>query len=59
MVKEMAGHSSVTITERYAHVGQKDLVKLGAASPFAHEPLRPIADTQRDVSTWFDEAVSA
>lgn len=37
MVKEMAGHSSVTITERYAHVGQKDLVKLGAASTFAHD----------------------
>jgi integrase len=43
MVKEMAGHSSVTITERYAHVGQKDLVKLGAASSFAHEPA--VADT--------------
>jgi len=42
-VKEMAGHSSVTITERYAHVGQKDLVQLGAASSFAHEPM-PIAD---------------
>lgn len=37
MVKEMAGHSSVTITERYAHVGQKDLIKLGAASSFSHD----------------------
>lgn len=37
MVKEMAGHSSVTITERYAHVGQRDLVSLGAASSFVHE----------------------
>ncbi len=39
MVKELAGHSSVTITERYAHVGQRDLVKLGAASSFAHAPI--------------------
>ncbi len=37
MVKEMAGHSSVTITERYAHVGQRDLVELGAACSFTHE----------------------
>lgn len=62
-VKEMAGHSSVTITERYAHVGQRDLVNLGAACAFSHEPLRPIADappdTQRDVATWFAEAGAA
>lgn len=46
MVKEMAGHSSVTITERYAHVGQKDLVALGTASSFAHDELPPVADTE-------------
>lgn len=61
MVKEMAGHSSVTITERYAHVGQKDLIRLGAESSFAHEVM-PIADaspdTQRDVSTWFAAEVA-
>lgn len=45
MVKEMAGHSSVTITERYAHVGQKDLVNLGAASSFTHEDA-PLASTE-------------
>jgi integrase len=37
MVKAMAGHSSVVITERYAHIGQKDLAKLGEASSFAHD----------------------
>jgi len=44
MVKEMAGHSSVTITERYAHVGQKDLVELGAACSFTHDA--PEADVE-------------
>ncbi len=44
-VKEMAGHSSVTITERYAHVGQRDLVNLGAACAFSHEP-KPISDSE-------------
>jgi integrase len=39
MVKEMAGHSSVTISERYAHVGQKDLRELGAACSFAHDAM--------------------
>jgi integrase len=62
MVKEMAGHSSVTITERYAHVGQKDLVKLGAASSFAHGPAiadcEEPPDTQRDVAAWFDAVAS-
>lgn len=55
MVKEMAGHSSVTITERYAHVGQKDLVKLGEESSFAHEEssfaheeIEAAPDTERD-----------
>ncbi len=57
-VKAMAGHSSVTITERYAHVGQRDLVDLGAASAFSHGPM-PVADTQRDLSIWFDEAGAA
>lgn len=46
MVKEMAGHSSVTITERYAHVGQKDLVSLGAKSAFAHDEMPELASTE-------------
>lgn len=62
MVKEMAGHSSITITERYAHTSQKDLVKLGAASSFSHETLAPIADaapdTERDVSSWLEAEAS-
>lgn len=64
-VKEMAGHSSVTITERYSHVGQRDLVSLGAACSFAHDAMPALAscdsppDTQRDVATWFDEAVAS
>jgi integrase len=41
-VKEMAGHSSVTLTERYSHVRQKDLVELGAESVFSHAP--PLVD---------------
>jgi integrase len=42
-VKEMAGHSSITITERYAHVGQRDLVSLGAACTFSLGSVTPIA----------------
>lgn len=45
MVKEMAGHSSVTISERYAHIGQRDLRELGAACSFAHDAM-PVADTE-------------
>ncbi len=58
-VKEMAGHSSVTITERYAHVGQTDLVNLGAKCAFSHEPM-PVSDAEW--AGWDDEwpgAVSA
>ncbi len=47
MVKEMAGHSSVTITERYSHCGQKDLVALGMASTFAHAPRPSLAKPSR------------
>ncbi len=46
-VREMAGHSSVQITERYAHVGQRDLVDLGAACDFSHDDSPP--DTLRDL----------
>jgi hypothetical protein len=54
----MAGHSSVTITERYAHVGQKDLVKLGAASSFAHDV--PLAKASDDFYAFdWDEAVAS
>ncbi len=56
MVKEMAGHSSVTITERYAHVGQKDLVKLGEASSFAHD-VPAVAATEW--SGWDDGELAA
>lgn len=38
VVKEMAGHSSVMITERYVHTSQRDMAKLGAETPFAHAP---------------------
>lgn len=37
LVKEMAGHSSVTITERYVHASDRDMAKLGAASTFTHQ----------------------
>lgn len=60
MVKEMAGHSSVTITERYAHVGQKDLVKLGAASTFAHEtPAVAKTDAEDFYAFDWNEAVAS
>ncbi len=60
-VKEMAGHSSVTITERYAHVGQRDLVSLANASSFSHEPMPLVSAAPADDFYAFDwkEAESA
>lgn len=63
-VKAMAGHSSVQITERYAHVGQSDLVDLGSECSFTHGPsiadaVPPAPDTAPDLSTWFEEEAVA
>lgn len=63
-VKEAAGHSSVVITERYAHVGQRDMVSLGDECSFSHEPAVPSIplapdtepQTMPDLSVWFDAA---
>ena len=52
-VQKLAGHSSVTITERYTHVGQSDLEKMGAGCSFTHD-----ADPWDDfVAVAWDEAV--
>ncbi len=59
-VKAMAGHSSVTITERYAHIGQRDLVSLADESSFSHDPM-PLASASADdffAGEW-EEAESA
>lgn len=60
-VKEMAGHSSITITERYAHVGQRDLVTLGEACAFSHGPTPIAKSTPADDFYAFDwdEAVGS
>ncbi len=74
-VRPLAGHSSIGITERYSHIGERELVKAGDETTFSHGPLMPIVpvapetsrdfdvpdapDTSRELETWFDEAVSA
>lgn len=59
-VKPFMGHSSVTISERYSHVGD-DALKAAAreTAGFAHGPSIAAVDTERDVAVWFEEAVSA
>lgn len=44
-VRPLAGHSSVTITERYSHIGETELVKAAAETPFTHADVEP--DTLR------------
>jgi integrase len=64
-IRPLAGHSSIGITERYAHIGEAELVKAAEATSFAHGPLMPLAaaeddapDTQRDVTTWAEAEAS-
>lgn len=60
-IRELAGHSSVTITERYAHMDERELAKRAEETVFSHEPM-PLVDvneeraTERDVTAWFEEA---
>lgn len=62
MVRDAAGHSSVTITEKYAHCGQRDLVSLGAECTFAHDAM-PIAAAAPPADDFYafdwDEAVAS
>lgn len=66
-VRPLAGHSSITITQRYSHISERDLAIAAEATTFAHGPLMPIADaapdTERNLEDFYafdwDEAVSA
>ncbi len=60
-VRPLAGHSSILITQRYAHVGDVELVKAAAETTFSHGPsvVDAAPDTQRDVAAWFDEQAVA
>lgn len=48
-VRPLAGHSSITITERYSHIGERELVKAAAETAFAHV-VPTAADTLRDLT---------
>jgi integrase len=74
-IRPLAGHSSILITQRYSHISEDDLVKAAEATAFAHGPLMPVApaapdtspvfdappapETERELETWFDEAVAS
>lgn len=70
-IRPLAGHSSITVTERYAHIGETEILKAAGETTFAHGPLMPLAkaterdlpaanDTERDVFVWDeDEAVAS
>ena len=53
-VKPFMGHSSVTISERYAHVGDDALKRAARETSFARGPSVASAppDTERDVAAW-------
>lgn len=60
-VRPLAGHSSITITQRYSHIGEMELAKAGAETTFAHDAMPAVVtapDTQRDVSAWFEAVAS-
>jgi integrase len=74
-VRDAAGHSSVTQTERYAHLGPEAIARAGRETTFTHGPLLPLVpaapdtspvfdappapETERELETWFDEAVAS
>ena len=69
-VRPLAGHSSITITQRYSHISEIELVKAAGETTFSHGPLMPLAtaterelpdapDTERDVSAFDEEAAAS
>ncbi len=74
-IRPVAGHSSILITQRYAHIGEEDLMRAASATSFAHGPLMPLVpvapetsrdfdipgapETERELETWFDDAECA
>ncbi len=63
-IRPIAGHSSILITQRYAHIGEEDLMKAAGETRFAHGPMMPLAQAQPIDADDFaavdwDEAVSA
>lgn len=54
-IRPLAGHSSVTITERYSHIGDQELARAADETSFAHGPMPivyvpPPPDTEQDLS---------
>lgn len=65
-IRDEAGHSSVTQTERYAHLSPEARARAGRETTFVHEPLMPLAsalsEAQADDDFYafeWDAAVSA
>lgn len=63
-IRPLAGHSSITISERYSHISDVELEKAAGETSFAHGSL-PIVnaipaapDTDQDVSAWLDSEVA-
>jgi integrase len=60
-IRPLAGHSSITITERYSHMDERELARAAGETAFSHGPAiadcEASPDTERDVAAWdgFDE----
>jgi integrase len=49
-IRPLMGHSSVTITERYSHIGETELVRAAEETAFSHGPsIVKASDTVRDL----------
>ncbi len=46
-VRPLAGHSSITITQRYSHIGETELLKAANETGFTHEVEEAAPDTER------------
>lgn len=54
-IRPLMGHSSVTITERYSHIGETELVRAAQETRFSHGPMPLVStapDTVRDLEQW-------
>ena len=58
-IRPLAGHSSVTITERYSHIGDQELARAADETSFSHGPM-PIVNvpTPPDTAQDLEEVAS-